>query len=83
MQGMVTVMRNLLARRESPRAILHARLENAWYVEADWSYSVVRRREQPENAFVVLRTLTGAGQVVTCGGKTYELKANSLLIMRN
>lgn len=76
-------MRNLLARRESPRAILHARLENAWYVEADWFYSVVRRREQPENAFVVLRTLTGAGQVVTCGGKTYELKANSLLIMRN
>ncbi len=45
-------MRNLLARRESSRAILHARLENAWYVEADWSYSVVRRREQPENAFV-------------------------------
>ena len=76
-------MRNLLARRESDIAVPHARLENVWYVEADWAYSIVRKpeRERFETAFAALRTLAGAGQLHTFDGEAYELRADSLLLV--
>lgn len=71
-------MRNLLSHREYEGDVPRARLNAVWYVDADGTYSVTRKREGGGNGYVAVRTLTGQGVMTLKGGEKHMLRANSL-----
>lgn len=73
-------MRSVLARRgegaPAPQVHLHA----IWYVEADESYCVEKKRGSLECSWVAVRTLTGMGALRLHSGRSFVLAANSLAV---
>lgn len=73
-------MQNLMSMREYPQSPAHPDLQAVWYVDADSTYCVNKRNDQ--NAyFVAIRTLSGAGLLELWDGRSFLLKADSLLLI--
>lgn len=51
-----------------------------WYVKADSTYCVKRKRSVWQRGFVAVRTLTGAGDLCLFDGLAFELNANSVAV---
>lgn len=73
-------MNNLLARREYPLDIPQARLNAVWYVDADHTYRVTKKKGSFESSYVAVRTLTGQGEMTLFCQDSYLLGANSLAV---
>lgn len=74
-------MRNILARRGDFPPEPSACCSAIWFVDADESYSVERKRGVWKSGYVAVRTLTGEGGMRLFDGRELVLKPNSIAVL--
>lgn len=75
-------MRDLLAKREYTRDIPKVTLNSIWFVDADRTYRITRKKTSADSNYVAIRTMNGRGTMTLSDGTVLDIEANSLGIFQ-
>lgn len=73
-------MRSQFIERSHEADVPAIRLNGIWYVDADDTYNVSRRKAPPRD-FIAVRTLTGCGKLELHDGTSLMLEPNSIVLL--